>query len=337
MKVFSEKADSRFGEKDMRLYFAPMEGITGSVYRCAHHRVFGCADRYYAPFIYTNPGGKISKKDYMEIAPEYNEDCTVVPQLLSNCAEDFTATARTLRSMGYGEVNLNLGCPSNTVASKGRGAGFLGNLEGLQVFLDHIFNGLDMKISVKTRIGLYSSDEFEKLLEIYGQFPIAELIVHPRLRSDYYSGRPDLKAFEQVVERQTFPVCYNGDIFTVDDFKRIKAIFQDTDHWMMGRGLLTNPALCREIKGGKPPAREEIAAFYYEILEGYERRMNGSRKVICLLKEFWHFIGRILSDEDQEYVYRLMHTGDRDEFLRLAEEILANCSIVPGKGYGSGK
>lgn len=321
----------------MRLYFAPMEGITGSVYRCAHHRIFGCADRYYAPFIYTNPGGKISKKEYMEIAPEYNEDCPVIPQLLSNCAEDFVATARTLKSMGYEEVNLNLGCPSNTVASKGRGAGFLGNMEGLEAFLNQIFDELDMEISVKTRIGLYSVDEFEKLLDIYGKFPIAELIVHPRLRSDYYSGRPDWQSFEQAVERMTRPVCYNGDIFTVNDFQKIKDKFQKTEHWMMGRGLLTNPALCREIKGGEPPAREEMAALYHEILEGYDQRLNGSKKVIFLMKEFWHFIGRILSEEDQKYVDRLIHMEDRNEFLKLADEILTYCTIIPGQGYGSRK
>lgn len=319
----------------MRLFFAPMEGITGSVYRCAHYRIFGYADRYYAPFIFTNPGGKISRKEYMEIAPEYNEGCPVIPQLLSNCAEDFIATARTLKSMGYVEVNLNLGCPSNTVASKGRGAGFLGNIKGLEAFLDHIFERLDMMISVKTRIGLDTADEFEDLLKIYGKFPIAELIVHPRLRSDYYNGRPDLGAFSQAVERLTLPVCYNGDIFTVDDFKKIKAIFQRTDHWMLGRGLLSNPALCREIKGGKPPAGEEIAALYYEILEGYDRRLNGSKKVIFLMKEFWHFIGRILSEEDQIYVDRLMHTEDRTEFLKMADEILNHCTIIPGQGYGS--
>ena len=122
-----------------QLYFAPMEGITGSIYRRAHHRIFGGVDRYYAPFIFTNPKGKISKKDLLEIAPEYNEGCRVVPQLLSNCAEDFIATAHTLKEMGYDEVNLNLGCPSSTVASKGRGSGFLGEKEALKAFLADIF------------------------------------------------------------------------------------------------------------------------------------------------------------------------------------------------------
>ena len=123
-----------------QLYFAPMEGITGSIYRRAHHRIFGGVDRYYAPFIFTNPKGKISKKDLLEIAPEYNEGCWVVPQLLSNCAEDFIATAHTLKGMGYDEVNLNLGCPSSTVASKGRGSGFLGEKEALKAFLADILS-----------------------------------------------------------------------------------------------------------------------------------------------------------------------------------------------------
>lgn len=319
----------------MRLYFAPMEGITGSVYRCAHHRIFGGVDRYYAPFIFTNSGGKISKKDRMEIAPEYNEDCVVIPQLLSNCAIDFIATARTLKSMGYEEVNLNLGCPSNTVASKGRGAGFLGDIDGLERFMDCIFEKLDMKISVKTRIGLSDRDEFDRLLRIYAAFPLSELIIHPRLRQDYYGGRPDLTAFESALYTLSVPVCYNGDIFCVSDFELLRKRYQQTDRWMIGRGMLSNPALGREIKGGEPVDAEELAAFYHEILDGYDRRLNGSRKVIFLMKEFWHFIGRILSEEDQRGVDTLLHTEDRDDFLKLADELLTHCSIVPGKGYGS--
>ena len=168
-----------------QLYFAPMEGITGSIYRRAHHRIFGGVDRYYAPFIFTNPKGKISKKDLLEIAPEYNEGCWVVPQLLSNCAEDFIATAHTLKGLGYDEVNLNLGCPSSTVASKGRGSGFLGEKEALKAFLADIFDKTDMKISLKTRIGLNRADEFDDILDIYQAFPVEMLIVHPRIRMDY--------------------------------------------------------------------------------------------------------------------------------------------------------
>lgn len=246
-----------------QLYFAPMEGITGSIYRRAHHRIFGGVDRYYAPFIFTNPKGKISKKDLLEIAPEYNEGCWVVPQLLSNCAEDFIATAHTLKGLGYDEVNLNLGCPSSTVASKGRGSGFLGEKEALKAFLADIFDKTDMKISLKTRIGLNRADEFDDILDIYQAFPVEMLIVHPRIRMDYYSGKPDMEAFEKASARMPFPVCYNGDIFTTAAYGRVSEKYSDIRHWMIGRGLLSNPALCREIRGGDCASREELADYYH--------------------------------------------------------------------------
>lgn len=318
-----------------QLYFAPMEGITGSIYRRAHHRIFGGVDRYYAPFIFTNPKGKISKKDLLEIAPEYNEGCWVVPQLLSNCAEDFIATAHTLKGLGYDEVNLNLGCPSSTVASKGRGSGFLGEKEALKAFLADIFDKTDMKISLKTRIGLNRADEFDDILDIYQAFPVEMLIVHPRIRMDYYSGKPDMEAFEKASARMPFPVCYNGDIFTAAAYERVSQKYSDICHWMIGRGLLSNPALCREIRGGDCASREELADYYHTMRDEYEVRLQGNKKVVFLMKEFWHYISWILSEEDRQEIDVLMHLRDGAEFFRKAEEIAANCTVVKGQGFHS--
>ena len=318
-----------------QLYFAPMEGITGSIYRRAHHRIFGGVDRYYAPFIFTNPKGKISKKDLLEIAPEYNEGCRVVPQLLSNCAEDFIATAHTLKGLGYDEVNLNLGCPSSTVASKGRGSGFLGEKEALKAFLADIFEKTDMKISLKTRIGLNRADEFDDILDIYQAFPVEMLIVHPRIRMDYYSGKPDMEAFEKASARMPFPVCYNGDIFTAAAYGRVSEKYSGIRHWMIGRGLLSNPALCRESRGGDCASREELADYYHTMRDEYEVRLQGNKKVVFLMKEFWHYISWILSEEDRQEIDVLMHLRDGAEFFRKAEEIAANCTVVKGQGFHS--
>lgn len=317
----------------MRLYFAPMEGVTGSVHRSAHHQIFGHVDKYYAPFIFTNPNGKISSKDRMELEPEYNEGCMVVPQLLSNCAGDFIATARTLKAMGYEEVNLNLGCPSQTVVSKGRGAGFLGYPAKLRAFLSEIFESLDMKISVKTRIGLDEPEEFEELLEIYGHFPISELMIHPRLRNDFYKGKTNLSAFEQGLERSKAPVCYNGDLFTVRDFLQMQERYPQVDGWMIGRGALADPALFREICGGKSLEREELQCFHEAVRAGYDIRLGGNIKVIFLMKELWRYFRYVMSEEDQVEVGRLLHINDRMEFLKTAEQILAHCSIIKGQGF----
>ena len=78
-------------------------------------------------------------------------------------------------------MNLNLGCPSGTVTAKGKGAGFLGEPEKLDRFLDEIFANTGMEISIKTRVGTDYEEDWERLLEIYSKYPIKELIIHPRL------------------------------------------------------------------------------------------------------------------------------------------------------------
>ena len=232
-------------------------------------------------------------------------------------------------------MNLNLGCPSSTVASKGRGSGFLGEKEALKAFLADIFDKTDMKISLKTRIGLNRADEFDDILDIYQAFPVEMLIVHPRIRMDYYSGKPDMEAFEKASARMPFPVCYNGDIFTAAAYGRVSEKYSDIRHWMIGRGLLSNPALCREIRGGDCASREELADYYHTMRDEYEVRLQGNKKVVFLMKEFWHYISWILSEEDRQEIDVLMHLRDGAEFFRKAEEIAANCTVVKGQGFHS--
>ena len=212
-------------------------------------------------------------------------------------------------------------------------------VEGLMderlVNLTEIFEKTDMKISLKTRIGLNRADEFDDILDIYQDFPVEMLIVHPRIRAEYYSGRPDLKAFEKASARMPFPVCYNGDIFTAADYGRVSEKYSDIRHWMMGRGLLSNPALCREIRGGDCASREELADYYHTMRDEYEVRLQGNKKVVFLMKEFWHYISWILSEEDRQEIDVLMHLRDGAEFFRKAEEIAANCTVVKGQGFHS--
>ena len=172
----------------MKYYFAPMEGITGYIYRNVHHRFFPGMDKYFSPFI--SPGTKktMTPKELRDILPENNQDYTLIPQILTNRSGDFLRLCRDLKEYGYKEVNLNLGCPSGTVVAKKKGAGFLEYPNELDRFLEEIFAGTDLKISIKTRIGKDDPEEFEKLLEIYNKYPLEELIIHPRVQTDYYKN-----------------------------------------------------------------------------------------------------------------------------------------------------
>ena len=182
----------------MEYYFAPMEGVTGAEYRAVHHRHFPGVDRYYMPFITPTQDRVFTPRELRNIAPERNVGYCAVPQLLTKNAGDFNWAAGELWAMGYDEVNLNLGCPSGTVTAKGKGAGMLADLEGLDRFLDGIFSAARGKISVKTRLGLRDPEEIFPLLERFARYPISLLILHPRVRQDFYKEpvRPDYFARE---------------------------------------------------------------------------------------------------------------------------------------------
>ncbi len=186
------------------IYLAPMEGVTTFLYRNAHAAVYGPLDKYFTPFLEPHEKRSMKTKERNEVLPEHNKGLDVVPQILTNHAEGFLELAETLQEMGYREINLNLGCPSKTVVTRGKGSGFLASPEELERFFDTVYKGLpgEMKLSVKTRIGMEADEEFEQLLAIYNRYPLYELIIHPRLQQDYYKNHPRKEAFRYALERE---------------------------------------------------------------------------------------------------------------------------------------
>ena len=274
----------------MNFYFAPMEGITGYIYRNAHHHYFSGIDKYFSPFIQPNQNECFHSREIQDVMPQHNEQIPLVPQILTNRADLFIITAKKLEQMGYKEVNLNLGCPSKTVVSKMRGSGFLKEPVLLQKFLEEIFSVLTMKISIKTRIGMENPEEFYDLIEIYNRFPISELIIHPRLQTDYYKNTPNLSIFSEACRLSKNPLCYNGDLFTSRHYEQFCREFQTIDRVMIGRGFLVNPALAAQIQSGMTLTKDTLRAFHDEIYEGYQKVMSGDRNVLFKMKELWFYL-----------------------------------------------
>lgn len=284
-----------------QISMAPMEGLTGYVYRRAHHAYFAPLDTYYTPFISNK---KLGSRERHDVLPEHNGGMHVIPQILTNRADDFLEIEKQLYEYGYREVNLNLGCPSGTVTAKGRGAGFLAYPEELSKFLDQIYSKTRMKISVKTRIGISSEEEWPQLLTLFNQFPIDHLIIHPRLLQDFYKGYPHMDAYQYAKEHSLSPIFYNGDIHFVDKWNEIKGgLGIQTKGVMLGRGLLMNPALAEEINHEmeegvsekrnveKTLPSERLKKFHDAILDGYCEEMSGDRNVLFKMKELWVYLG----------------------------------------------
>ncbi|MFR4584081.1 tRNA dihydrouridine synthase [Clostridium cadaveris] len=320
----------------MKYYLAPMEGITGHIYRNSYEKFFHNIDKYFTPFIIPNTSTSLKTKELRDVLPENNNGINVVPQILTNDSEGFIVTTRKLKELGYDEVNLNLGCPSGTVVSKNRGSGFLAQREELDRFLEDIFSMDDVKISVKTRIGKDSPEEFYELIKIYNKYPIEELIIHPRTREDFYGNKPNLEVFKDALTLSTNPTCYNGDIFTVSDYKKITETFPNVDKVMIGRGILANPGLINEIKGKGVIDKEVLKAFHDEVFNKYREVLREDRNAIYRMKELWGYMIYIFSD-NKKYAKKIKKAQNLIDYNMAVSTLFIEQHIVEGAGLFNSK
>lgn len=316
----------------MKHYFAPMEGVTGYIYRNAHHGIFDHIDKYFTPFIVPTQCKRLAPREFNDVLPEHNRGLYVVPQILTNHGESFLWAAGELKQMGYEEINLNLGCPSRTVVSKNRGAGFLACPEELDQFLDRIFTIGNMKISVKTRLGKDSPEEFYRLIEIFNQYPMEELIIHPRIQLDYYKNKPNMAVFKAALALSKNPLCYNGDIFTEEDYKSFREEFPQVECVMLGRGLVANPGLSQVLRGKAGLDKENFLCFHNQILEGYKEVMSGDRNVLFKMKELWVYMGAMFPEADR-YLKKIRKAERLYAYLEAIDALLEHCELEEGAGY----
>lgn len=300
----------------MQYYFAPMEGLTDSVFRRLHHTYFPGVDRYYMPFISPTQHRCLTNRETRELPVADSVPFTAVPQILTKVAEDFVWAAGQCAERGYREVNLNLGCPSGTVVSKGKGSGMLSDPDNLDRFLDGVFSASPIPVSVKSRLGLTDPQEFPRLLDIFNRYPILELTLHPRVRKAFYSGDVDMEMFAYCAEMSKNPVCYNGDICALEDISRIKTRFPQVKSVMIGRGLIGDPGML--TPGGT--TAEVLEGMFDAMLSEYMALFGGSRNAMFRLKEHWSMLIHRFGDSEK-LGKRLRKTTDLEEYKAITCEI----------------
>lgn len=290
-----------------QFYLAPMEEVTGYVYRNVYHAMFGDMDRYFTPFIAPTKKKILKTRERKEVAPENNQGMNVVPQILTNDTEQFLDTCNMLIGLGYHEVNLNLGCPAATVVSKKKGSGFLDDIGRLDQFFETVFEEIatlpeerKCRVSVKTRIGMEFPEEFEDIMEVYNRYPFSEIIIHPRLQKDYYQNHPNLDVFGEALKQSAHPVCYNGDIFTKEDYDTFCGRFPTVERVMLGRGVVTNPGLVRENRTGQTITTTELKEYHDRLYAGYREAMGSEKDALFKMKEVWSYLGKMFPESERE-------------------------------------
>ena len=312
----------------MEIYFAPMEGMTSPLLRRTHACLFGGCDKYYTPFISTNESISLNNKEAEDVDHEQNEGLNLIPQIISNSAYQSAMYIKLLSERyGYGEVNINMGCPSGTAVSKGKGSGMLSDPDAMDAYLAELEEELKKtsaqgikipKISIKTRIGFYSPEEHIRITRVLRAHPVYQVTIHPRTRKQMYGGRTDSEAFAYMYEELKSigdGIVYNGDITCPEDYEKITGSFPGLDAVMIGRGLLADPSLARRIKGGKNADADEYIAYMERILDGYIEKIGVERFVLAKMKDLCNFSRSFFCGNDKGF--REMCKADSVETFRV--------------------
>lgn len=286
-------------QEKYNIYLAPLQGFTDVVYRNAYNDVFSGIDAFFIPYI-TVKNNELARKYKREILRLNNRQKKVIPQVLAANTDELLFLSDLLVQQGYPEINLNLGCPYPMVTNRGQGAGLLPNPDKIGKLLESFFRNFNVRLSVKMRAGLNSTKEIENVIPVLNNFPLSEIIVHPRVARQLYSGIIATDAFEFAKQNTQHPLVFNGDIFSVSDFEKIKKTWPSIRHFMLGRGVLQNPFLPIEIKNQQLSVDEKrlkLIEFHQLILKYYMEWMDNEGNVLNKLKQFWIYFENNFSAE----------------------------------------
>ena len=309
------------------LSLAPFQGITDVVYRNVFKKHFRGIDKFYTPFFTGIQKDNSKSLRGEEISPEFNDVNTVVPQILSNKADEIIRFANQCKSMGYREFNLNMGCPFPRVANKTRGCGLMANPEHTIPMLTEVCNHVDgIKFSIKCRLGYYNDEEIYAFIDAFNTLNISEIIVHPRIGKQMYTGEASLEKFVKLIPLINKPLIYNGDIFDVEKYKTIRKSIENIS---LGRGLLTNPFLAEEIKGidNQKDKKSRLHGFVVDLYVERLHHAGGSPKIIGSMKELWKYMMNIF-DDPQNVWRKIKKVNHLDDYETAVEAVFNEQNLI---------
>ena len=316
--------------ENVKLSLGPFQGITDAPFRNVFKRYFGGIDKFYTPFFTGIQKDHAKNMQVEEIDPRFNDVETLTPQILSTDAEEILRFATQCKELGYKEINLNMGCPFPRVANKKRGCGLLPYPEKVDAMLNTVFERIDLKFSVKCRLGYFNPEEIVPVIEVFNRYPLSELIIHPRIGKQLYKGEADVQRFVELMPLVKAPLVYNGDIVSVESFERIRAQVKPVNEFMLGRGLLANPFLAETIQVGLlRSARNDVRlhAYVIDLYQDRLRHAGGSPKVLGRMKELWSYL-MYSFDEPQDIWRKIKKINALKDYEEAVEAVFREHSLI---------
>lgn len=310
-----------------KLISSPLQGFTDFHFRNAFHQFFTGIDIFYAPYIRFN--GKMEIKPIYErdLKPKNNAVSGLIPQVMTCQADEFIFAAKYVRSLGYKELNWNLGCPYPMVTNKGLGSGMIKNPEKIDRILDRIHTETDITVSMKMRMGYEHAKEILDVFPVLEKYPIKSIGIHARIGAQLYKGGVDLEGFQRCIDHCGQKLYYNGDITSVAIFEELSHRFPSIDHWMLGRGLIADPFLPEMIKSQThvyPADKIELFSKYHDTLfTAAERKLTGEKAVIRKMLSYWEYFS-VLFSNSTKVVKKIKKAKNYEVYDAAVRDILEN-------------
>lgn len=316
--------------ENVKLSLGPFQGITDAPFRNVFKKHFSGIDKYYTPFFTGIQKDHAKNLQGEEIDPACNDVETLTPQILSTDAEEILRFASQCKELGYKEINLNMGCPFPRVANKKRGSGLLPYPEKIESMLNTVFERIDLKFSIKCRLGYFSPEEIFPVIEVFNRYPLSELIIHPRIGKQLYKGEADVQRFAELIPTIKAPLVYNGDIVSVESFERIRERVKPVNEFMLGRGILANPFLAEAIRVGLDSnltRTERLHTYVVDLYEDRLRHAGGSPKVLGRMKELWSYM-MYSFDEPQDIWRKIKKINALKEYEDTVETVFREHRVL---------
>lgn len=304
------------------IYMAPLQGFTDYAFRQAYCALFEAPDATFSPFIETH---KTDQRSYRDVLPERNNGYRLVPQIIGNKATEMQMVIDQLHTMGYSEINWNLGCPYPMITKKQMGAGLLPFPKQIDEILSELFTHTTLKLSVKMRLGLSTPDEWKEVVPVLNRYPLTEIIIHCRTAKQMYKGDVNVTGFIEMAQQLTHPVCYNGDIDTWERFQELSQQMPFISRWMLGRGLIANPLLLRDIRTNKKASSDELwkalSALHDQLLYQNSERLSGESHLLHKMKPYWEYFAQSLTGREKG-LKKIKKSWNLDTYKLASNEVL---------------
>lgn len=261
-----------------RLILAPMEGLADFVLRDVLTRIGGF-DGAVSEFVRVS-GSVLPRRTYERLCPEVQNGCRtaagtpMVIQLLGSEPELMGLNAVQAATLSPYGVDLNFGCPAKTVNKSGGGAMLLADPGLLNRIVCAVRAAVPaaVPVSAKMRLGISDTSRAIDCAQALADGGVASLVVHARTKDDGYRPPAHWEWIARIAEAVAVPVVANGEVWTVEDWQRCRAV-SGCDDVMIGRGAVADPFLARRIKGAvdAQPSGDDWRALVPHIIDYWEK------------------------------------------------------------------